>query len=495
MTIRLREDQLEAVDAVDGRVGRLLIEAPTGAGKSIIAAEIMRRSPGRVALLSHVGELIAQNAKAYQQLTRKFDYSIWCAGLDRKAFDGDPKLFGSVQTVANRLDQITPPDTVIIDEAHLLSPKATSQYQTVLQRWQPRLLIGLTATPYRLGFGRLDEGDDRLFDETAYRISYRSLVDKGLLVEPSFPVQTPEQIDTHAMKIAGGEFTAASLSTIADDPAFNKRMAAQIIALSEDRRACLVFTASLKHNELLRDIFADMGASVDVVDGTMRKAQRREAIEGFREGRTRFLLNRDVLTTGFDYPALDCIAFARPTMSPGLYVQMVGRGLRTAPGKEDCLILDYGGNVERHGSLDDITPPEKPNSKPKTKTLPRRRNEELAPVPRDAPQLNAYPRVTQRKGRVVREDIYSWRLRFHQGRVVACVRADYHTRDGHTFSIFLAPQWVDTWTKFWKYHGGSDPVPQSAREMLKRHKEIRPASRMRISYAGEYPKIVTVTTG
>lgn len=492
MTITLRDYQQAAVDAVIGRTGRLLIEAPTGAGKSLIAAEIMRRTEGRVVLLSHVRELVAQDASAYEALTQQSDYSILCASLDARGSGDDRLIFGSVQTVVRRLDRITPPDTVIIDEAHLLSPRATSQYQTILRRWQPRLLIGLTATPYRLDCGRLDKGKDQLFDEIAYRIAYRTLVDRGVLVEPVFPDETPEQIDTRAMKIAGGEFTAASLNTIADDPAFNTRMAAQILALSEGRRAVLVFTASLRHNRLLRDIFARLGASVDIVDGTMGKVQRQEALAGFLEGRTRVLLNCAVLTTGFDFPALDCIALARPTMSTGLYVQMLGRGLRAAPGKSDCLILDYGGNLARHGDLDCVTP--RTMSEPRPRALPKRSPEELAPVPRDAPRLDAYPRTRQRKGNIVLEDIYSWRLRYHRGKIFTCVRVDYHTRDGHAFSIFLAPQWGDKWLKFWRLHGGPEPVPRSVFEMLRRKTEIRPAARMRISYRDKYPRIVSVAT-
>jgi DNA repair protein RadD len=247
---------------------------------------------------------------------------------------------------------------MIIDEAHLISPKEGTQYHATiaaLRRRNPDMrLVGLTATPYRLGQGYLTEGDDALFTSVAYTTDVGRLIKAGWLAHVSTGYATAT-IDLGSVGVSMGEFSTNDLELASDVDKINDAVAADVVkALGLGRTSALVFGTSVAHAKRLRNALQVAGVSTATITGETPREERDEVIGRFKARALQCITSCDVLTTGFDAPVTDVVALVRPTMSPSLYVQMVGRGMRTAPGKSDCLLLDYGGNIARHGPIDDV---------------------------------------------------------------------------------------------------------------------------------------------
>jgi DNA repair protein RadD len=211
--------------------------------------------------------------------------------------------------------------------------------------------VGLTATPYRLDSGSLHEGEGAIFDCITYDIAVQFLVDQGHLV-PVIAKRGDTVADISGVKKRGGEFVSSEMSAAFDGVL--KSACAEIIERGHDRRAWMVFCASVEQAELTTQIMAESGIIAEIILGDTPRAQRAEIIDRYKAGKIRCLVNCDVLTTGFNAPITDLLALIRATDSASLYVQIVGRAMRTHPGKNDALLLDFGGNVERHGPIDDV---------------------------------------------------------------------------------------------------------------------------------------------
>jgi DNA repair protein RadD len=250
-------------------------------------------------------------------------------------------------------------DLVLIDEAHLIPRSSNTMYRRFLdglKRLNPAMkVIGLTATPYRLDSGLLHEGKDAIFTDVAFEASVRELIDDGYLASViSKPMAT--QIDVTGVGTRAGEFIAKELEAAVDKDSITQAAVDEIITFGEDRKSWLVFCAGVDHAHHVRDAIRARGVSCETIVGETASAQREALINDFKACRIRCLTNANVLTTGFNAPGVDLIAMLRPTKSAGLYVQIVGRGCRLAPGKEDCLVLDFAGNIARHGPIDAIKP-------------------------------------------------------------------------------------------------------------------------------------------
>jgi DNA repair protein RadD len=215
-------------------------------------------------------------------------------------------------------------------------------------------VCGLTATPFRLDSGRLDEGDDRLFDAVVYSYGIgQGIADDWLA--PLVAKATECEIDVSGVGKRGGEYIASELEAAADTQGLVEGAVKEIIAQSAGRRSWLAFCCGVGHAFHVRDALRRHGVIAETIVGTTPGDERRQIIEDFRDGRITCLTNCNCLTTGFDVHHVDLVAMMRPTMSPGLYLQMVGRGTRKADEKRDCKILDFAGNVMRHGPVDMVT--------------------------------------------------------------------------------------------------------------------------------------------
>lgn len=331
---------------------------PTGGGKSPVIAQLCKDAVawnGRVMIATHVRELVEQNYKHIDTLLPGMRIGVYSAGLGSRDTDAQVTV-GGIQSIYKRPEEFGKVDLIIVDEAHRIPEDGEGMYRQYLKACQeinPAVrLIGMTATPYRTGSGWLCNPDS-LLNQICYEIGVRELIRDGWL-SPLRSKSCREKIDTSKVTIRAGEFVTDELQAVVAD---QDKVAMACIELGErtysDCKSVLVFSCGVEHAKLVACILKDLGET-GLVLGDTPSDERAKTIKDFRNGVIKYLVNVDVLTTGFDAPGVDCVAVMRPTMSPGLWVQMCGRGSRLAPGKKDCLILDFGGNALRHGPIDHI---------------------------------------------------------------------------------------------------------------------------------------------
>ncbi|WP_299691484.1 DEAD/DEAH box helicase [uncultured Vibrio sp.] len=328
---------------------------PTGAGKSLVIAELARLAKGRVLVLAHVKELVEQNHEKYEGYGLKG--SIFSAGLGRKETD-QQVVFASVQSVVRNLDAFSNQfSLLVIDECHRVPDEKTSSYQKVITHLRENnsgiKVLGLTATPYRLGMGwiyqyhtrgQVRSDEPRFFRDCIFELPIRYLLDEGFLT-PARMIDAPVlSYDFSQLKPAStGRYKEAELDMVIEQSKrATPQIVDQIIHLAQDKLGIMVFAATVRHAQEILGLLPEGEAAI--VIGDTPTLERDQIINDFKERKIKFLVNVSVLTTGFDAPHVDLIAILRPTESISLYQQIVGRGLRLSPGKKECLVLDYAGN-------------------------------------------------------------------------------------------------------------------------------------------------------
>ncbi len=377
--MELRPYQQEAVDAVYNFLRRTdsnpCVVLPVGTGKTLVLAQIVqdavKRWNGRVLILAHVKELLEQNADKIQKLCPDLKIGIYSAGL--KSRDTEEKaIVAGIQSVYNRASELGSFDLVIVDEAHLIPPDGDGMYRTLLTALKeitPHLrVIGLTATPFRLKGGLICQPEN-ILNEVCYEANLKDMIAQGYLT-PLVARAGKTEANLDNLHIRGGEFVEEEVAQAMDQDELVSAACHEIVELTRERKAVLIFTANVAHcQHVAQKIASIAGQECAIVTGTTPSNERAELIERFKgkaiptdllgnaKPPLKFLCNVNVLTTGFDAPCTDCVVLLRPTNSPGLLVQMVGRGTRLSPEteKKDCLVLDFGKNIQRLGTLDNIT--------------------------------------------------------------------------------------------------------------------------------------------
>jgi DNA repair protein RadD len=338
--------------------GNPLIVLPTGAGKSLVIALLIQQARafgGRVIVLQHRKELIEQNAAELRELMPEISVGIYSAGLNSRQTSHDVLMAG-IQSIYKKASEIGERHLVIIDEAHLVSQDDETMYGQFineLKSLNPRCrVVGLTATPFRTGEGPLC-GRTKLFQRIVFEASTGDLIEQGFLC-PITNKAADAEVDTEGIKTRGGEFIESDMQAVFSG-ADNVLMACRETYLRcHDRKSILIFASGVKHAEEIAEKIAwESGERVGLVTGETLPIERSGILASFKNQELRWLVNCDVLTTGFNAKSVDAIAIMRATMSPGLFAQIVGRGLRLHPSKTNCLILDFGENIKRHGSIDD----------------------------------------------------------------------------------------------------------------------------------------------
>ena len=353
---------LAALDAYwEAGGGHPLCALATATGKSVLIGklitDIAARFPAlRVLVLVHVRELLEQNLDHLLELWPNAPYGINSAGLRQRDWDA-PIMLASIQSVWRNPQRLGHRDLILIDEAHLCPHEGDGMYRSLidaLRKLEPAMRVcGFTATPYRLDSGQLDEGDGKIFDAIVFEYSIAEGIRDGWLA-PLSSKATAANIDVSGIAVRGGEFVAGALEDAVSDSAIVRAAVDEIIARGQDRKAWLAFCASVRHAQHVRAALCERGIIAATITAETPDDQRDAIVAAFDKGEIRALTNVNVLTTGFNLPAVDLIAMLRPTLSTGLYVQMVGRGTRKRDGKYDCLVLDFAGNVLRHGPVDQI---------------------------------------------------------------------------------------------------------------------------------------------
>lgn len=344
-----------------------LIVLPTGAGKSAVistmALDVVNKWNGRVIILSHVKELIGQIANTIKRINWQAPVGIYSAGFSKK--NGREKItVAGIQSVYRNTHDIGAVNLIIIDECHLIPPSGDGMYLTFFENMRtinPGVrVIGLTATDYRMGSGYI-HGPDKFFKNICYEIGVKELINQGYLSKlRGKNVSEPDLASVH---IRGGEYVAAELNAVMEDAEKVRYAVREIIHYGADRCGWLVFCCSVEHAKMVAAEFFAQSVMAYVVVGDTPSAERDDLVQKFKSKEIKCLVSVGVLTTGFDAPHVDLIALLRPTKSPGLYYQMVGRGLRKAEGKSDCLILDMAGCIFEHGPIDEIEITEKKKGK------------------------------------------------------------------------------------------------------------------------------------
>jgi DNA repair protein RadD len=370
--MQLRFYQQAAIEAIhwyfQHAQGNPVIELPTGSGKSLIQAELIRgileKSPGqRFLCLTHVKELIAQNYAELMGIWPNAPAGIYAASLNQRD-TREPIIFASIQSVYQRAKELGSFDWVVIDECHLVPNSGSGIYRQFLRDMQeinPKLkVIGLSATPYRLSGGLLVEGKDRLFtDMISARktgASVRRLIDANHLAPLVTPADRLPRLDTSNVRATSGEFNQSELSLSVEQQSQVTELACrEILKRGAQRKKWIIFASSMAHCEQIQSL---LDVPSMVVHGQLSRWERDAYIRQFRQGQLRALISINVLSTGFNVPDIDLLAMLRPTASASLYVQQAGRGMRTAPGKQNCLVLDFAGTIERHGPVDNIHTPQ-----------------------------------------------------------------------------------------------------------------------------------------
>lgn len=278
------------------REGNPLVILPTGAGKSLIIAEwsklVFETDPSAcILVLTHVRELVAQNAAELVGLWPEAPWGIYSAGLGRRDI-GAQLLFASIQSIHKKAYNLPRRvDMVLIDEAHMIPRNADTMYGKFLadlKTINPALkIIGLTATPFRLDSGRLDKGEDAMFDGIAHETKVRGLIDDGFLCPP-ISYRQAAQIDTTGVGTRGGEFISSQLEAAALDQSVINRIADRIAEQGADRRGWLVFGCTIKHCDALCDALTERGFAGAGVYGHTDKRERDRIIADFKAERLRF---------------------------------------------------------------------------------------------------------------------------------------------------------------------------------------------------------------
>ncbi|QDP60537.1 MAG: putative ATP-dependent DNA helicase [Prokaryotic dsDNA virus sp.] len=523
--MQLRDYQQEAVDSLytwfDAGKGNPLVVAPTGAGKSVILSEFVRSAvtqyPGtKVIAVTHVKELIQQNAKALLRMWPAAPVGIYSAGLNAKQ-TGRQITFAGIQSVAKKADRFGSVDLIVVDECHLIprNPKTLyGKFFDAIRAINPAVkIVGLSATPFRLDSGRLDAGDDALFEGIAYDIPVGMLVTRGYLA-PLISKRPDMVFDTSGLHKRGGDYIEGEMDARFNTDDVTRQAVAETIALGHDRKSWLLFCISVSHALAVRDELVRNGISAATVTGDTPPADRARILEDFKAGRIRAITNVNVLTTGFDAPSTDLLAFLRPTQSLGLYMQMAGRAMRTAHGKDNGLVLDFAGNVAKHGPVDAVMLPDdkakgKGDGEAPTKTCPQCQEIVFAgarecgccgyefPPPEIKIDHTASTAAIMNMTAV--EDwrpVTDFAVALHKkpGGDLASMRAEYLI-DGKVIK-----EWVcfdhagfprQQAVRWWNQNAGTT-APESVADALERQSEIRPPEEAVVRREGKYDRVVRV---
>ncbi|MBY6219696.1 DEAD/DEAH box helicase [Marinobacter nauticus] len=358
----LRPYQQEAVDATLNHFRKsdesAVIVLPTGAGKSLVIAELARLARRKILVLTHVKELVEQNHAKYQSYG--LSGGIFAAGLKRKE-NLHQVTFASVQSVAANLDQFRDEySLVIIDECHRVSGEETSQYQRIIELLRQQndslKVLGLTATPYRLAMGWIyryhyrgfvrgsDDEQDKPFRHCIYELPLSYMINRGYLTRPELVNAAVAQYDFSALtQDRFGEYAEKDVNQLlSKHQRVTRAIIEQVMEMAAERQGVMIFAATVQHAQEIAGYLPEQETAL--VTGATDLRDRDQLIQRFKQRQLKYLVNVSVLTTGFDAPHVDLIAILRPTQSVSLYQQIVGRGLRLDEGKQDCLVIDYAGN-------------------------------------------------------------------------------------------------------------------------------------------------------
>jgi len=355
-----RPYQSAALDALDAHVqtrpGNPCVVIPTGGGKSLVMALAIQRwkeaAPHfRCMVLAHRKELVRQNHDEMLEVWPEVEAGIYSAGLNRRDLD-HPVLFASIDSVWNKAAQFPRFDCIIVDEAHRIPARGEGKYRTFLRHFPRAIVVGFTATPFRMGAGAICHRD-HILNEICYEANVGDLIRDGYLAKLRSKVGKDQPDLAEVRRHPGGDYVSNSLSAAMSEPDIVRGAvtnAVEILA-REGRRSVVWFCVDVAHCAAVQSQLAALGVHAPAVTAKTLSGERDAIAAGFKAGTIQHILNVNVFCEGFNARGIDAIVLLRPTLSKGLYAQMVGRGLRLQPGKTDCLVLDFAQCIATHGPI------------------------------------------------------------------------------------------------------------------------------------------------
>lgn len=340
MTLRPYQNQLanDIRGAFGSGANRPLAVSPTGSGKTVlfsyITSQVLKRG-SRVIIVAHRREILDQISATLKRVG--VPHGFIQAG---KSTSTQPAMVASIQTLARRLDTIPAPDLVIIDEAH---HSVSKSYVQMFAAWPTAKFIGVTATPERLD----GKGLGAMFDRMVMGPSVQWLIDNGFLAQPVYYAPR-EVVDLSQVHTVAGDFDRSEAEEIVDTPRITGDAVTHYVRFCSRQRA-VAFCISVAHAQHVADTFNSCGIPSASIDGTLDPEVRKQRVEDLTAGKILVLTSCELISEGFDLPAVNAAILLRPTQSLSMHLQQVGRALRPYPGKTNAIILDHVGNCLRHG--------------------------------------------------------------------------------------------------------------------------------------------------
>tara|TARA_B100000749_G_scaffold280793_1_gene278850 strand:+ start:23241 stop:24854 length:1614 start_codon:yes stop_codon:yes gene_type:complete len=357
-----QEDAIAAVNAaLAERSDNPAIVLPTGSGKSLVMALMIHRwiekcPQMRIMVLAHRKELVEQNALELQSVDASLSIGVFSASLKRRE-TLHSITFASIDSVSKKAGDFPPQDVLLIDEAHRIPVRGEGKYRRFIDAMKARTpdlrIVGLTATPYRLGSGPICH-KDHILNHICHESNVGDLIRQGYLSNIRTVQGEHSNLDLTGVKKTAGEYNLKELSVRVDQTDVISQ-AVQDLVLKvryEKRNSTIVFCIDTEHCKHVKNELRKYGIDAPYILGTTAIKERDKIVESFRAGYLHWMLSVNCFGEGLNVKRIDCVGMLRPTQSKGLWVQAVGRGLRLFEGKKDCLILDYGDNITRHGPID-----------------------------------------------------------------------------------------------------------------------------------------------
>ncbi len=360
-----RPYQAEALAALHqhicGKDTNPCVVIPTGGGKSALMAWAIQmwKEPYahfRCGILAHRKELIEQNEAELKGIYPGCDAGVFSASLERRDYDASI-LFASIDSVYRRAGEFTPFDMLFIDEAHRIPFSGEGKYRTFInecKKFNSDLkVVGWTATPFRMAGGQICH-KDHILHEICYEAKVTDLIGDGYLCQLRSKIGLTQPELKEVKRNSGGDYILKSLAQATNREKIISGAIAEAarIVQTENRRSVIFFCVDIKHCKRVSLELSKHGIYAPVVTGKTPQHRRDQISRDFKAGRIHAICNVNVYTEGFNAERTDCIVLLRPTLSPGLFSQMVGRGLRNSRAKTDCLVLDFAGCIDEHGPID-----------------------------------------------------------------------------------------------------------------------------------------------
>jgi len=334
--------------------------APTGSGKTFIIClflnKFLTKYPrANVLVLSDTSEILEQDKAAIDNYF-ELDCGLFSSGLNSKIIR--KITVAGIQSAYRVPERFSHFDVCIVDESHMVNVEDEGMYRTFLKHIDANY-VGLTATAFRTGQGKIYNGGKALFNHLAYDLSsfenYNRLVDEGYLSK-MYSKKTDSKLNVEGVKTIAGDFSKKDLSEKNNRADITKKIIKECLKFKNKYKKWLIFAIDIKHAMAIESELIENGMTAKALYSGM-KENRKDLINDFKNGKFQVAVNVNILTKGFDAPDIDLIILARPTKSPILHVQMLGRGGRVHPDKDHCLVLDFAGNVGRLGPINDVIIP------------------------------------------------------------------------------------------------------------------------------------------